>query len=127
MSLLIETEPRSPDIQGSYDACLCELNPEDLPSLRRLYERIRPLIREGGEIVVYVFNRGGAQIKADDLSFCETALPDRDRSAMYFFGSWSTAMLRRSYLRVSTTLQGRPLSRGRTDRRDRRRDGAARQ
>jgi hypothetical protein len=112
MSLLIETEPRPPDIKDSYDACLCELNPEDLPSLRRLYERVRPLIREGGEIVVYVFNRSGAQIKADDLTFCETALPDRDRSAMYFFGSWSTALLRRSYLHVSTSLQGRPLSRG---------------
>ena len=106
MSLLIETEPRSPDMDSSYDACLCELNPEDLPSLRRLYERIRPLIREGGEIVVYVFNKSGAQIKADDLTFCDDALPDRDRSAMYFFGSWSTALLRRSYLHVSTSLAG---------------------
>ena len=46
------------------------------------------MIREGGEIVVYVFNKSDAQIKADDLAFCDGALPDRDRSTMYFFGSW---------------------------------------
>jgi hypothetical protein len=112
MSLLIETEPGSPGIKGSYDVCLCELKPEDLPALRRLYERIRPMIREGGEVVVYVFNASGAQIKADDLAFCEGALPDRDRSTVFFFGSRTTALLRRSYMRVSTSLQGRPLSRG---------------
>ena len=112
MSLLMETEPASPGMDRYYDVCLCELRPEDLSSLRPLYERIRPMIREGGEIVVYVFNKSDAQLKADDLAFCDNALPDRDRSTMYFFGSPTTALLRRSYLRVSTSFQGRPLTRG---------------
>jgi hypothetical protein len=112
MSLLMETEPASPGMDRYYDVCLCELRPEDLSSLRPLYERIRPMIREGGEIVVYVFNKSDAQLKADDLAFCDGALPDRDRSILYFFGSPMTALLRRSYLRVSTSFQGRPLTRG---------------
>jgi hypothetical protein len=110
LSLLMETAP--PDTDRQYDACLCELRPEDLPSLRRLYDRIRPLIREGGEIVVYVFNKSDTQLRADDLAFCDGALPDRDRSTICFFGSPATAALRRSFLRVSTSMQGRPLTRG---------------
>jgi hypothetical protein len=110
LSLLMETAP--PDTDRQYDACLCELRPEDLPSLRRLYDRIRPLIREGGEIVVYVFNKSDTQLRADDLAFCDGALPDRDRSTICFFGSATTAALRRLFLRASTSMQGRPLTRG---------------
>ena len=109
LSLLMETAP--PDTDRQYDACLCELRPEDLPSLRRLYDRIRPLIREGGEIVVYVFNKSDTQLRADDLAFCDGALPDRDRSTICFFGSATTAALRRLFLRASTSMQGRPLTR----------------
>ena len=109
MSLLMETAP--PGEHRTYDVCLCELRPEDLPSLRRLYERIRPMIAEGGEIVVYVFNKSDAQLKADDLAFCDGALPDRDRSMICFFGSPATAALRRSFLRVSTSLHRHPLAR----------------
>ena len=112
MSLLMSTEPITPGMDRYYDVCLCELRPEDLVSLRPLYERIRPMIREGGEIVVYVFNKSDVQLKADDLAFCDGALPDRDRSTMCFFGSRPTALLRRTYLRVSTSLQGRPIARG---------------
>ena len=112
MSLLMETEPASPLMDRYYDVCLCELRPEDLSSLRRLYERIRPTIREGGEIVVYVFNKSDAQLRADDIAFCDGALPDRDRSTLNFFGSPMTARLRRSYLQASTSFQGRPLTRG---------------
>jgi hypothetical protein len=110
LSLLMETAP--PDTPRQYDACLCELRPEDLPSLRRLYDRIRPLIREGGEIVVHVFNKSDTQLRADDLAFCDGALPDRDRSTICFFGSATTAALRRLFLRASTSMQGRPLTRG---------------
>ena len=112
MSLLMETEPVSPLMDRYYDVCLCELRFEDLTSLRPLYERIRPTIKDGGEIVVFVFNKSDAQLKADDLAFCDGALPDRDRSTINFFGSPMTALLRRSYLRVSTSFQGHPLTRG---------------
>jgi hypothetical protein len=112
MSLLMATEPIAPGMQHYYDVCLCELRPDDLSSLRPLYERIRPMIREGGEIIVYAFNRNDAQLRADDLAFCDSVLPDRDRSTLNFFGSPTTALLRRSYLRVSTSLQGHPLTRG---------------
>ena len=111
MSLLMATEPIAPGIQHYYDVCLCELRPDDLSSLRPLYERIRPMIREGGEIVVCVFNKNDARLKADDLAFCDGALPDRDRSTMLFFGSRATAMLLRSYLPVSTSFPGRPIAR----------------
>src|SRR6185436_7014720 len=79
-----------------------------LTSLRPLYERIRPTIKDGGEIVVYVFNKSDAQLKADDLAFWDGALPDRDRSTINFFGSPRTALLRRSYLRVSISFQQTP-------------------
>jgi hypothetical protein len=109
---LMATESVAPGMQHHYDVCLCELRPEDLASLRPLYERIRPMIREGGEIVIYAFNKNDARLRADDLIFCDGALPDRDRSTMYFFGSRVTAVLLRSYLRVSTSFPGRPIARG---------------
>ena len=91
LSLLMETAP--PDTDRHYDACLCELRPEDLPSLRRLYERIRPLIREGGEIVVYVFNKSDAQLRADDLAFLRwrTARPRPFDDMLFRVGDDSSA------------------------------------
>jgi len=95
-----------------YDACLCELRPDELASLRELHARIRPMIREGGEIAVYVFNKNNSALRADDLAFCDSALPDLDRSAIYFFGSRTAAVMRRLYLKASTSLQGNPMARG---------------
>ena len=95
-----------------YDACLCELRPDELASLRELHARIRPMIREGGEIAVYVFNKNNSALRADDLAFCDSALPDLDRSAIYFFGSRTAAVIRRLYLKASTSLQGNPMARG---------------
>jgi hypothetical protein len=88
LSLLVRTgsAPLAPGA-APYDACLCELRFEDLPSLRELYVRLRPMLRDGGDIVVYVFNESGAKLKANDITFCDSALPDVDQSVILFFGS----------------------------------------
>jgi hypothetical protein len=70
------------------------------------------MLREGGEIAVYVFNKYDAVLRANDLAFCDGALPDLDRSAIYFFGSRPAMLLRRLYLKASTSLQGSPMARG---------------
>lgn len=112
MSLLMASGPTPPAEVGAYDKCLCELRPEDLVSLRPLYQRIRPLVRDGGEIVVSVFNKNDMVLRANDLAFCDGALPDVDRSAIFFSGSRPAALLRRLYFKASQSFHGSPLARG---------------
>jgi hypothetical protein len=95
-----------------YDACLCELSTDELSSLRKIYARVRPMVRDGGEIMVYVFNKHGTALRPDDLAFCDSVLPDLDRSDIHFAGSPTTRLIRSLYLNVATSRQGGPVARG---------------
>lgn len=113
MSLLVDTEAvKTLGSVQRYDACLCELRADELPSLRELHDRIRPMLGEGCELVVYVYNKDDTVLRANDLAFCDRALPDVDRSAIYFSGSRPASLLRRLYFKASQSFQGNPLARG---------------
>lgn len=111
MSLLMTEGPPAPGEAGAWDACLCELRPEDLASLRTLYERLRPFVKDGGEIVISVFNKTGAVLRSNDLAFCDGALPDVDQSTAAFAGSTATAAIRHLYFKASQSFQDNALAR----------------
>src|SRR5215510_2597098 len=94
-----------------YDACLCELAVDELTNLSRLYDKIRPLMQDGGKVVFLVANRDRS-VAPSDMTLCQTAFPAVDVSEIRFYGSKATEMLRRLYLRASNSFPNRPLSRG---------------
>jgi len=97
---------------GPYDACLCELTIDELADLRNYYIRLRPLMADGAEVVVYVFNKNLRTLQSNDASFYEQALPDMDLSEIRFFGSPATAAYRRLYLLALDSSPIRPVLRG---------------
>src|SRR5499426_92472 len=94
-----------------YDACLCELTIDELATLNRIYAKIRPLMRAGGEAVFLVSAQRNRFLAADDVDLCRTAFPDLDVSEIHFFGSVFSKPLRRLYLRASNSFANRPLYR----------------
>ncbi|MBS0245070.1 MAG: hypothetical protein JSR61_00505 [Proteobacteria bacterium] len=94
-----------------YDVCLCELSLDDFYDYRSYYERIRPFMKDGGEVVAYVYRSGRRSLHADDLGLCESALPDVDVSRIRFMGSFATGRLRHLFMRTATSLPNRPMLR----------------
>jgi len=94
---------------GPYHACLCELVGDELVDVDRLYAKIRPLMYDGGRVVFLVTSRDRL-IASSEVVVCQ-AMPDVDVSEIRFNGSAASERLRRLYLRVSTSIQNRPLLR----------------
>lgn len=93
-----------------FDACICELSLLDLLKIDRLYANLRPLVKNGGHVLVYVAKRDrvfeGAHLLLQDVAF-----PNVDVSQIHFWGdaaTWSLAML---YLQTSRSLQSTPVAR----------------
>jgi hypothetical protein len=93
-----------------FDACICELSLLDLLKVDRLYANLRPLVKNGGHVLVCVAKCGrvfeGAHLLLQDVAF-----PNVDVSHINFWGdaaTWSLAML---YLRASRSLQSAPVVR----------------
>jgi hypothetical protein len=95
-----------------YDCCLCELTWEEFADLRRIYAAIRLLMQDHGEVIVFVSTDPERSIKADDPGVFDDALPDVDVSEIHFFGSRSSAFLRRRYLRASRSFPNGSIFRG---------------
>ena len=98
---------------GTYDACVCELQLDELSALDRLYSRVRPLIADDGPIVFFVSKQGNV-LDGAELLLERTDFPSTDISAIHFFGTVSTWLLSKAYLRMSELLQRRPVMRGLT-------------
>jgi hypothetical protein len=93
-----------------YDACICDLALRELPKIDRLYANVRPLVKDGGHILVYVAKRGkvfeGAHLVLQDVAF-----PSVDVSQLHFWGDAATWFLAMPYLRASRSLQSLPVLR----------------
>jgi hypothetical protein len=94
-----------------YEACLCELTIDELATLNRLYAKIRPLMRPGGEVIFLVSAQRSRLLAVDEVDLCRTAFPDVDISEIHFFGFGFSKVLRRLYLRASNSFANRPLYR----------------
>jgi hypothetical protein len=108
--LFLDQASSSVFADAPYDACLCEVTIDELATLNRLYGRIRPLMRNGAEVLFLVSGSSGRWLSASDATL-QSAFPDVDVSDVGFFGSGATDALRRLYLRTSKTLPDRPLLR----------------
>ena len=99
--------------KAPYGACLCELPFDDLSNLDRLYAAIRPLIKDGGQILVSVVNKNN-MFAGEELVLGRAAFPSVDLSAIHFFGTAMTGLLRAIYMRASNSFPTRPIARALT-------------
>lgn len=76
-----------------YDACLCEMNLAETLSLDSLYAKLRPLIKDEGEILVCIKTNKGIFDGAATL-LEQAKYPDVDVSDMHFYGTGVTALFR---------------------------------
>ena len=98
-------------VKAPYDACICELTLDELPNVDRLYTALRPLMKDGGHIVVSVVKSENL-LDGAELLLEGTKFPDIDISEIRFFGTVMTGLLRTMYLRVSRSLQKHRIARG---------------
>jgi hypothetical protein len=98
--------------ERSYDGCLCELTMDEFARLRSIYARVRPLMKDGAQVLVSVVNRSMRVMSIDDVLLFDGAFPDVDTSTIKFYGSGSNAILRRWYLKASRSFQNSPVLRG---------------
>ena len=92
----------------SYNACLCELGLSELSMLPALYPRIRELIEDGAEILIYVHTLGPNPLRGNPFAGYEELFPAVDVSNAHFNGTASTALIRKMYLKGSRHLAHRP-------------------
>lgn len=100
--------PRAP-----YDACICELSLLELLNIEILYANLRPRIKEGGQILVYVA-KGRKVSEGAALVLQEVPFPSVDVSQIHFWGDALTWLLSTLYLRASCSFQSRPVARALT-------------
>ena len=98
-------------VKAPYDACICELTLDELSNVDRLYTALRPLMKDGGHIVVSVV-KNEHLLDGAELLLERTKFPDIDISEIRFFGTVMTGLLRTVYLRVSRSLQKHRIARG---------------
>ncbi len=91
-----------------YDACICDLTLRELLKIDRLYANVRPLVKDGGHILVYVAKRGKV-FEGANLVLQELAFPSVDVSQIHFWGDAVTWFLATLYLRASRSLQSLPV------------------
>jgi hypothetical protein len=96
--------------EAPYDACICELTLDELTNLDRLYTALRPLMKDGANIVISVVKSDNV-LDGAELLLESTVLPDIDISEIRFFGTALTGLLRTVYLRVSRGLQKHRMAR----------------
>jgi hypothetical protein len=91
--MLLAPDECSPMLQekSPYDACIFHLTIDDLMDLDRLYLKVRPLIKEGGEVLVYV-SKDSSVFDSADLLLKRADVPGLDVSKIRFFGTPATAV-----------------------------------
>ncbi len=93
-----------------YDSCICDLALGEFLNIDRLYANVRPLVKDGGHILVYVAKRGKA-FEGDHLLLQDVVFPSVDVSQIHFWGDVATRSLAMPYLRASRSFQSRPIVR----------------
>ena len=91
-----------------YDACLCELSLSELSILPALYSRIRQLVADGAEILVYVHTLGRNPLRANPFAAYEELLPAVDVSTVRFHGNATTALIRKLFFKGTRHFAHKP-------------------
>lgn len=93
-----------------FDGCICHLSIEEFLKLDSLYAKIRPLVKEGGRVVVYVFKTANL-FDSVDLLLARMNFPDVDVSNIQFFGTAATTFLRLLHMKASQSFPKDPVAR----------------
>ena len=91
-----------------YDACLCELSLSELSNLPALYSRIRQLVADGAEILVYVHTLGRNPLRANPFAAYEELFPAIDVSSVHFHGNATTALIRKLFFKGTRHFAHKP-------------------
>ncbi|MEI6985427.1 MAG: hypothetical protein WCK65_04795 [Rhodospirillaceae bacterium] len=76
------------------DFCFCDMRIDQVEDFSATYAKLRPLVKEGGEIYLYVLRGERRLLSVQDIGFINNALPQLDISTAYFFGTAETRRLR---------------------------------
>jgi hypothetical protein len=91
-----------------YDACLCELSLSELSILPALYSRVRQLVADGAEILVYVHTLGRNPLRANPFAAYEELFPAVDVSRVHFHGNATTALIRKLFFKGTRDFAHKP-------------------
>ena len=98
------------DVEGEllYDACLCELSLSELSSLPALYSRMRQLVADRAEVLVYVHTLARNPLHANPFAAYEELFPAVDVSTVRFRGNATTALIRKIFFKGTRSFAHRP-------------------
>jgi hypothetical protein len=96
--------------RAPFDACICELTLKELTNLKELYGLLRPLIKNGGQILFKVSN-SARPLDDTALLLDRCRFPDIDVSEVRFHGTLATAFFRALYFPAMRSIPSRPITR----------------
>src|SRR4029077_19912400 len=109
---LLLKQPDHSSTEGMpYDACLCELSASEIANLPTLYAKIRALVRDGAEILFYVYKRGPMPLRGNPFEAYEELFPAIDVSTIRFHGNTLTRLLRNLFIKCSGLFAHIPAAR----------------
>src|ERR1700730_18347370 len=91
-----------------YDACLCELSLSELSILPALYSRVRQLVADRAEILVYVHTLGRNPLRANPFAAYEELFPAIDVSSVHFHGNATAALIRKLFFKGTRHFAHKP-------------------
>ena len=109
-ALLAGKIPNSILEKTPYGACVCELSLQELSNLDELYTKLRPLMRNAGQVIIQVAKWNNVFDVAEPY-LKNTNYPSIDLSEIRFFGTFATAIVRSLYMRAMGYCPRRPLLR----------------
>lgn len=87
-----------------FDLCVVELDRADILKLRRIYDRVRPVMRSGGTFVAYFYNEQLNALAAEPV-FIRKVFPRCDFGRVWFAGSHGNAAVIRFHRRLVRLLE----------------------
>jgi len=95
----------------SVDLCYFEVKREHLRNFKTYYDRVRPYVRDGGHIFLFVSRDPDETLLIGDPEFMNDSFPDVDISFVTFFGTASTRRLLRIVRRCQGAMFSHPVLR----------------
>ena len=80
-----------------FDAVFFDITLNESSGFTKLYDKIRPHVRQNGKIYLNVINGSDRTIPDNDIIFCESTLPDKDISTGTFNAGRIVGFLRKIY------------------------------
>lgn len=91
-------------VDEKFDACLCFLTFDDLMKFRAVADRVRPLVRARGKMILFFHNREIESLDKFTFIFTEALFPLVGKSVVSFTGSRLGALVTRHYSRALAAL-----------------------